>query len=50
MVCRVEVADLQLTEQADAKHLDTREDENTGDDEDWSVLIEDVTVRDDLQD
>src|SRR5260370_20336320 len=38
----VEVADLKLAKQADAHHLDSGEDEDTGDDEDGAVDIHDV--------
>ncbi len=38
----VEVADLELSEEADAEHLDAGEDEDAGDDEDGAVLIENV--------
>ena len=46
----VEVADLELAQEADAEHLDAGEDKDAGDDEDGAVLIEDVAVGEDLED
>ena len=46
----MEVADLELAEQADAHHLDAREDEDAGDDEDGAVKVHDVLTGEELED
>lgn len=49
VICGVEVAHLEFTEETNTEHLDAGEDKHTGDDEDGAVLIEHVTAGGDLQ-